>query len=184
MKVYPEWVNRHRTKGTNIKKVGNSYYLYKRTSKRVPGKKNPQTYDRFIGVITPEGVKEGKMKKLSTADIEVFEYGFSYALARLCPEKWKIHIGDGWEDVLCEIIRAESPRSYLLREKPEKDTGRNINMARHSLEESLNASLSDLYPLKDIYLIVFENGEAVSKVYDSQQKLLDRLSITVGGECG
>ncbi|SDB58912.1 hypothetical protein [Butyrivibrio sp. INlla16] len=40
-KVYPEWVQAQRVKGTTIKKKGDSYYLYKRTSKRVPGKKYP-----------------------------------------------------------------------------------------------------------------------------------------------
>ena len=29
-KVYPEWVQRQRIKGTTVKKVGNTYYLYKR----------------------------------------------------------------------------------------------------------------------------------------------------------
>ena len=29
--VYPEWVQNYRTKGTTVKKIGSSYYLYKRT---------------------------------------------------------------------------------------------------------------------------------------------------------
>ena len=47
--VYPEWVQQQRIKGTTVKKVGNTYYLYKRTSKRVPGKKYPQPVDTYIG---------------------------------------------------------------------------------------------------------------------------------------
>lgn len=39
--VYPEWVQEQRVKGTTVKKVGNTYYLYKRTSKRIPGKNTP-----------------------------------------------------------------------------------------------------------------------------------------------
>ena len=38
-KTYPEWVQKYREKGTTVKKKGDAYYLYKRTSKRVPGKK-------------------------------------------------------------------------------------------------------------------------------------------------
>ena len=38
-KKYPDWVQKHRTKGTTVKKRGDSYYLYKRTSRRVKGKK-------------------------------------------------------------------------------------------------------------------------------------------------
>ena len=40
-KVYPEWVQAQKRKGTTIKKVGDNYYLYKHSSKRVPGKKYP-----------------------------------------------------------------------------------------------------------------------------------------------
>ena len=62
--VYPEWVQNYRTKGTTVKKIGNSYYLYKRTSRRVPGKKYPQPVDTYIGVITPEGVVKSTRKKI------------------------------------------------------------------------------------------------------------------------
>lgn len=47
--VYPYWVQEQRTRGTTVKKVGETYYLYKRTSKRVPGKKYPQAVDTYIG---------------------------------------------------------------------------------------------------------------------------------------
>ena len=52
-KVYPEWVQQHKTKGTAIKKVGTKYYLYKHTSKRVPGKKYPQPVDFHSGESQP-----------------------------------------------------------------------------------------------------------------------------------
>ena len=38
-KKYPDWVQAYRSKGMTVKKKGNSFYLYKRTSRRVPGKK-------------------------------------------------------------------------------------------------------------------------------------------------
>lgn len=60
---YPDWVKKFRTKGTAIKKVGNSYYLYKHSSKRVPGKKYPQAVDTYIGLITPDGVVKKSKKK-------------------------------------------------------------------------------------------------------------------------
>ena len=72
-KVYPEWVQMHRTKGTTVKKKGDAYYLYKRTSKRVPGKKYPQPVDTYIGIITPDGVVKTQKKKLVLSDIEVWE---------------------------------------------------------------------------------------------------------------
>lgn len=47
-KKYPDWVQKYRTKGTTVKKKGDSYYLYKRTSRRVKGKKYPQPVDTYI----------------------------------------------------------------------------------------------------------------------------------------
>ena len=56
-KVYPDWVQKQRTAGTAVKKVGNNYDLYKHSSKRVRGKKNPVPVDTYIGKITPEGIE-------------------------------------------------------------------------------------------------------------------------------
>ena len=78
-KKYPDWVQKYRTKGTTVKKKGDSYYLYKRTSRRVKGKKYPQPVDTYIGVITPEGVIQSNKRKISLTDAEVWEYGFSKA---------------------------------------------------------------------------------------------------------
>ena len=75
-KKYPDWVQKHRTKGTTVKKRGDSYYLYKRTSRRVKGKKYPQPVDTYIGVITPEGVIQSNKRKVDLTDAEVWEYGF------------------------------------------------------------------------------------------------------------
>ena len=54
IKVYPDWVQKYREKGTTVKKVGNNFYLYRHSSKRVPGKKYPVPVDTYIGKITPD----------------------------------------------------------------------------------------------------------------------------------
>ena len=74
-KTYPEWVQKQRIRGTAVKKKGDAYYLYKRTSKRVPGKKYPQPVDTYIGIITPEGVVKTNRKRVTLTDVEVWEYG-------------------------------------------------------------------------------------------------------------
>lgn len=74
--IYPEWVQEQRVRGTTVKKIGGTYYLYKRTSKRVPGKKYPQPVDTYVGIITPDGVIESKKKKLATTSIEVKSMDF------------------------------------------------------------------------------------------------------------
>ena len=120
-KVYPEWVQKFRTKGTTVKKKGDAYYLYKRTSKRVPGKKYPQPVDRYLGKITPDGVIKSDMRKVSVSSIEVKEYGFSKAVWDLCPEDWKKPLGDDWEDVLRILIKKDSPNTFLGKEYVIKD---------------------------------------------------------------
>lgn len=71
----------------NHKKVGNNYYLYKHSSKRVPGKKNPVPVDTYIGKITPEGIERSNSKKVDVNSSEalVKEYRFSRAIELLCP---------------------------------------------------------------------------------------------------
>ena len=110
-KKYPDWVQKHRTKGTTVKKRGDSYYLYKRTSRRVKGKKYPQPVDTYIGVITPEGVIQSNKRKVDLTDAEVWEYGFSKAVWELCPDDWKKPLGDDWQDVLSIILLKQSPTS-------------------------------------------------------------------------
>lgn len=70
-KVYPDWVQKQKTTGTTVKKVGNHYYLYKHSSKRVRGKKNPVPVDTYIGKITPEGIEKSGSKKVVVNDAEV-----------------------------------------------------------------------------------------------------------------
>lgn len=120
-KKYPEWVQKHRVKGTTVKKKGDSYYLYKRTSRRVKGKKYPQPVDTYIGIITPEGVIQSNKRKVSLTDAEVWEYGFSKAVWELCPDDWKKPLGDDWEDVLSIILLRQSPTSYIQKKRTMKN---------------------------------------------------------------
>lgn len=117
-KQYPEWVQKFRKKGTTIKKRGDIYYLYNRTSRRVPGKKYPQPVDTYVGIITPDGVVRSDKKKVSLTDAVVKEFGFSRAMETLCPQGWKEPLGDGWRDVLDYIIEKESEESYIPMERP------------------------------------------------------------------
>lgn len=182
-KVYPDWVQAQRIRGTVVKKKGDVYYLYKRTSKRVPGKKYPQAVDSYIGIITPEGVIKTGNIKVSSSDIEVAEYGFSQAVLHLCPADWKKAVGNQWMDVLKTIIVKWSPESYLkdsigspvsphsainaqagsLIRRVEKETGKKIPEA--------------IEPLKTIYLVTFGKKKLLSRIHKDQQEVLDSLGI-------
>lgn len=183
-KKYPDWVQKYRTRGTTVKKKGDAYYLYKRTSRRVKGKKYPQPVDTYIGVITPEGVIQSNKKKVSLSDAEVWEYGFSKALWELCPEGWKKPLGDDWKDVLSSIILKCSPRSYIQREsavKKETDfhyqfAAQTASLSRRIYKE-WGVDLEELHRLDTVYLICLDKNEVISKISEEQQELLDRIKV-------
>lgn len=184
--VYPEWVQNYRTRGTTVKKIGNTYYLYKRTSKRVPGKKYPQPVDTYIGIITPEGVVESKRKKLSLTGVEVKEYGFSKAVWELCPEGWKKPLGADWEDVLSIIIQKWSPETYLSKErkiKREEDfhyqfAAQAASLSRRVYKEH-GIDLSELQKLKSIYLVYLEKETVVSQINGGQEQILKKAGVNM-----
>jgi len=185
-KVYPDWVQAHKKRGTTIKKVGSNYYLYKHTSKRVPGKKYPQPVDTYIGVITPDGVVESRKKKLSLTDVEVKEYGFSKALWLLCPQSWKNPLGDDWEDILAIITLKWSPKSYLLKErniKKEEDFRYQFGAQMASLSRRIykehGVDVSELHELDDIYLVYLENEVVVSRIDDTRRLVLEKLGVNI-----
>jgi hypothetical protein len=185
-KIYPDWVQAHKKRGTTIKRVGSNYYLYKHTSKRVPGKKYPQPVDTYIGAITPDGVVESRKKKLSLTDVEVKEYGFSKALWLLCPQGWKKPLGDDWEDILAIITLKWSPKSYLVKEreiKKEEDFRYQFGAQMASLSRRLykehGVDVSELHELDDIYLVYLEKEAVVSRIDDAGRLLLNKLGVNI-----
>lgn len=185
-KVYPDWVQKHKVRGTTVKKVGTNYYLYKHTSKRVPGKKYPQPVDTYIGIITPEGVIESNKRKISLTEIEVREYGFSKTVWQICPEGWKKPLGEDWEDVLSIIIQKWSPESYLSKEnaiKREEDFhyqfAAQISSLNRRIYKEYRIEPSELQKLKSIYLVYMGTKTAVSKINCEQKQLLERLGVVL-----
>lgn len=184
--VYPEWVQEHRTRGTTVKKVGGTYYLYKRTSKRVPGKKYPQPVDTYIGIITPDGVVESKKQKLTTTSVEVKEYGFSKAVWDSCPDDWKKAVGHDWEDKLACMILRWSPESYLSKERKIK-TEEELNFSVASQASMLSRRFYKTYGiefdclknLRNVYLVYIEKAAIVSKITEEQTALLEKILVSM-----
>lgn len=183
--VYPEWVRQYKTKGTVIKKVNDSYYLYKRTSKRVEGKKYPQAVDKYIGVITKDGVKNALSKKISLeAKCIVKEYGLSKTLQSTVPDVWKKIAGDNWNQILYLLIDHYIDNSYLPYEvtMPGRDNNRNYTPAqwnslfRH-LKDIYGVSKDELMSLKNIYKVYMDGKTFISYISDDQKAILNRLSI-------
>ncbi len=182
--VYPEWVQEHRTKGTTVKKVGNNYYLYKRTSKRIPGKKYPQPVDTYIGMITPDGIIEKKKTLIAATSVEVKEYGFSKAVQELCPEDWKTVSGSDWKDKLNLLIVHWSPNSYITMKneiKSEQELRFSIASQAASLSRRIYKNcgfgIEQLRVLDTVYAVYIEKQVFISKISEKQQELLDKLNL-------
>ena len=184
MSKYPDWVNAFKEKGTSIKKVGNEYYLYKSTSKRVPGKKYPQPIYEYIGIITKEGVIRTKVKKVSTDRVKVYEYGMSYALESLLPEKFLInsHDRETLRFAFLHIVQHFSPRSYLLRETklPELPTlGISLSAQIKRYERLSKISISELQPLSEIYLVETKECDMLSEITPEMREIYTRLGVEI-----
>jgi hypothetical protein len=100
---YPRWVLKHKRKGTEIRKIGNNFYLYEVSSVWDKEKKRPRKITgEFLGKITREGLIKPKRERLreSLRSISVKEYGATSfllemnhdirgRLGEIYPEKWK-----------------------------------------------------------------------------------------------
>jgi hypothetical protein len=184
MSNYPDWVNAFKEKGTSVKKVGNEYYLYHSTSKRVPGKKYPQPVEEYIGTITREGVIRKKVRKISTDTVKVYEYGMSYVLQSLLPETFLInsHDKETLRFAFLYIVKQFSPRSYLLRntELPTfSDLHINLNMQINRYERLTGITIKDLQPLLDLYLVETKECDMLSEVTPEMSTILTGLGVKI-----
>ena len=185
-KVYPDWVQKQKTTGTTVKKVGNNYYLYKHSSKRVHGKKNPVPVDTYIGKITPEGIEKSGSKKVAVNDAEVIvkEYGFSRSVEMLCPAGWKEPLGKKWQEVLDFIIVRESPESYIsqIRKVPELldphiQLGAQKTALQRRMKKEYGVDFKELRQLSSISIVSVSGKKLVSQISEGQKKLLERLAL-------
>ena len=184
MSNYPDWVNAYKEKGTSVKKVGNEYYLYRSTSKRVQGKKYPQPVQVYIGTITKEGVTRTNVRKISTDKVRVYEYGMSYAMQSLLPEAFLInsHNRETLRLAFLHIVKHVSPRSYLLRgvELPAlSELHINLNVQLKRFERLAGVSVEDLRPLSELYLVEARECDMLSEVTPEMEKILSGLGVVV-----
>lgn len=86
---YPDWVLKHKQKGTYINRVGGKYYLYKAHSERIPGtKKVKRVCDGYLGRITEKDGLIPPKEKISS-DILVYEYGLCFSIMQICENIYK-----------------------------------------------------------------------------------------------
>ena len=185
MPKHPDWVNAHKEKGTSVKKVGGEYYLYRATSKRVPGMKYPQPVETYIGKITKEGVVQTNIRKISTDRVRVYEYGMSYALQSKLPEAFLInaHDKETLRFAFLHIVRSVSPKSYLLRgvELPDvTELHINLNLQHKRYERLSGVKIEELRPLSELYLVETRECDMLSEVTPEMGAMLAELGVELG----
>ena len=179
-RAYPDWVYQYRTKGTSIKKVGENYYLYRTTSKRVPGKRYPVASSKYIGVITKDGIVTTDKKKLSISAPTVYEYGFSYALDYLAYEHFKNEYGrkENARYAFLQLLKKHSPNSWFLQEEVSPtDLHLNVSLQEKKIERIIGRRLQDITALKYIYVVVVDGHAMVSEISSEAQLMLDELGV-------
>jgi len=86
MPQLPDWVEKHKRKGTQVVKIGNNYYLYEITSVWDPEKKRARKITKkYLGKITPEGLIKPRHERLLEKfhNASVREYGATKYLYEL-----------------------------------------------------------------------------------------------------
>ena len=59
---FPQWIEKYKGSRTSVKKIGESYYLYKVTSERVAGRKHPVSHQTYIGKVTENGIENAGIR--------------------------------------------------------------------------------------------------------------------------
>jgi len=84
MADYPDWVLKHKEKGTYVNVQNGKYYLYAAHSERVPGTdKVRRVSDGYLGRITEKDGFIPARRKLADP-VYVYEYGLSETILSLC----------------------------------------------------------------------------------------------------
>ena len=112
MATLPEWVLRHKVKGTEVKRSGDSYYLYNVSSVWVPSKKRSRKISgKYLGTITPDGLIKPKYERVldELKNISVKEFGASSLIRHLCSDVidlLKTHFPEDWNEIaVFSIVR-------------------------------------------------------------------------------
>lgn len=108
--MLPEWVQKHKTVGKEVRNISGRYYLYEVTSKYDPAKKRSQKITkRYLGRITPEGLTKPNREilKETMRQVSIKEYGATYFTLTHCSniiELLKTHYPQEWEQITAFAI--------------------------------------------------------------------------------
>ncbi len=101
----PDWVLRHKQKNTQIVRIGNSYYLYRITSRWDPKKGRARKItEKYLGKITEEGLIKPKYERVleGMKGLTVKEFGatqYVVSIAKDIIELLRIYFPDIWKSI-------------------------------------------------------------------------------------
>lgn len=189
MNKYPEYVKSFKPKGTIVKKVRDTYYVYKATSKRVEGKKYPvQVIEGLMGKIDEYGFHPMTKMMVDTESVRVYECGFTNYLLKFEEEFVSRKSGKltykEKREIYKSIIVYLSPNSYLKRTEKiysEKELvsvfGISVVRKLTSIQKMAGYSMNELEPLKYICRVYMGNKEFKSELNEEQKQMLERIGV-------
>lgn len=192
MNKYPDYITKYRPKGSIVKKVNQTYYVYKATSKRIPGKKYPvQVIKELLGKIDENGFHVLNNTFVNTEHVIIRECGFTNYFLLLQDYFIKDKNAQTKKKdkliIFYSLIVYLSSNSYLIDNKriPIYTIEELESIYNISLPKQLNAlkkiteleSLSILEPLKYVCRVYMGNKEFKSDLSQTQKELVMRLGV-------
>jgi hypothetical protein len=120
--VFPDWVEKHKKQGCEIKRIGDRYYLYERKSQWDPVKKKAKKKTgEYLGTITPSGFIPKRTTLPANDAISVKEYGATAYLSCISSDilkalKEEFPNGLGEMIYVLAILRARGEESFKRME--------------------------------------------------------------------
>jgi hypothetical protein len=200
--IYPEWVLKHKKKGTYVNCVKGRYYLYAAHSERIPGtKKVNRIFDGYLGQITEEDGFIPTKDKVST-DILVYEFGFSCFMLEFCKDEladFRLIVGNNANLIVVACLLAllygkvdnqTFSRSYLsvvfpdvdFTRQPDQEVSTQVAKGIHQIRGCLDKlSLKDRAVVFDelpyVYKIRLNDRWYPSKLNDTVSSIVEKFSL-------
>jgi transposase len=177
--MLPEWVQKHKTVGKEVRNISGRYYLYEVTSKYDPAKKRSQKITkRYLGRITPEGLTKPNREilKETMQQVSIKEYGATYFTLTHCSniiELLKTHYPQEWEQITAFAI------TRLFHSSPLKNV--QVHYAASHLSDALkDAQVSPESLTKLLHSIGLARGrmvEFMKNFIEGSQVVIDLTHI-------
>ncbi|MCD8202607.1 MAG: hypothetical protein LUD48_03070 [Prevotella sp.] len=187
---YPDYVRQYRPKGTVIKKVRETYYVYYATSKRVPGKNYPvQVIKGLAGKVDQYGFHPLTRAVVDTERVQVRECGFTNFLLKFEDEYVSRRNEPVKEcrNLYRSMIVYLSPESYLCDDEGQKiySAEEMVKKFHIGIPNQITAigkmceyDLKDLEPLKRISNVRMGERVFASELTQQQKELLEKIGVT------